>query len=60
MAWETRGRGCYFYSRRRRGATVDKVYHGKGFIGELAAGVIARSRRKRADRAQALAAEKAR
>ena len=42
MAWERRGRGYYFYSSRRRGRMVQKLYYGKGDNGELAAGVIAR------------------
>ena len=60
MAWETRKSGRYFYSSRRRGGTVEKVYHGKGLAGELAAEVISGVKRRRAEQAKALAAEKAR
>jgi signal transduction histidine kinase len=60
MAWESRGGTRFFYSSRRRGKTVEKVYHGKGDLGELAAGLIDRSRRKQVEQRKALASEQAR
>jgi hypothetical protein len=58
MAWERRAGQCYYYSATRRGGRVEKTYHGKDVFGELAAGVIADTIRRRAERVQALAAEK--
>jgi hypothetical protein len=60
MAWEIRGQGRYFYESRRRRGVVEKIYLGKGALGELAAGLINESRRKRAEQAESLASEQAR
>ena len=60
MAWESRGGSRYYYTSRRCGGKVAKFYHGKGAFGEAAAGMVAEARRKRADRAAALADERAR
>lgn len=60
MAWETRGHCRFFYISRRQDGRVIKDYAGRGAIGEVAAGLVAEARRKRADEAAALDAEKAR
>jgi hypothetical protein len=60
MPWESRGRGRYFYTTRRRGRKVEKVYHGKGIVGNIAAGLVAQARQKKADLAAQLVAEQAR
>jgi hypothetical protein len=60
MAWEYRAGHRYYYSATRRGGRLEKVYHGKGLAGELAAEVIFRAKRRRAEQAETLAAEKAR
>jgi hypothetical protein len=39
---------------------VEKTYHGKGVLGELASGTIDRAKLRRAEQSEALAAEKAR
>ena len=60
MAWERRGVGLYYYSSTRRDGKVVKAYHGQGLVGRLAADAFDRARQRRADRASALAAERAR
>jgi hypothetical protein len=60
MAWESRGRGRYYYISRREDGRVVKDYIGRGATGAIAAGLMAEARRKRADEAATLAAERAR
>ncbi len=60
MAWESRGTRRYYYSATRRGGRVEKTYHGKGVLGELASATIDRAKLRRIEKAEALAAEKAR
>jgi hypothetical protein len=60
VAWETRGGRRFFYTAVKRDGRTIKTFVGGGAVGEVAAGLVAESRRVRADQAAALEAERAR
>ncbi len=59
MSWERRGARSYFYRVERRDGKLVKSYVGKGAVGEIAARLVANSRRRRVEQAATLAAERA-
>jgi hypothetical protein len=60
MGWELRHGRRYFYSAEKRAGRVVKIYRGRGRIGELAEALELEARRQRADREEALRAERSR
>ena len=60
MGWETRNGSRYYYAARKEGDRVVKEYLGRGPAAELAAGLDASARRRRAERVEARRAEEAR
>jgi hypothetical protein len=60
VAWESRCRGRYYYAAARQDGRVVKCYVGRGPLAELAAGLDAEARRRRAGRAEAVRDDQAR
>jgi hypothetical protein len=60
VSWELRKGRRVYYSAEKRDGRVVKVHIGRGAVGEVAAGLVAEARRRRADEAAALEAEKVR
>jgi hypothetical protein len=58
--FEERGGVRHYFQSRREGTKVVKYSLGLGVVGEAAAGLVLEARRRRADRAGVLAAERAR
>jgi hypothetical protein len=59
LAWESRKGRRYFYTSRRSGSGVAKVYYGSGPLAEVAAALDDQERRRRADQAAAETAHRA-
>jgi hypothetical protein len=60
MGWVVRHGRRYYYSAKKRAGKVVKTYRGRGRIGEMAEALELEARRQRADREEALRAEKSR
>jgi hypothetical protein len=60
MGWERRNGRSYYYRVKKRAGRVVKSYVGRGRMGEIAEALEVEARRRRADREEALRAEKSR